>query len=231
MLVLLLTLVETPSFQGTEPPEPEHKKPADDNIISKTDLDPNDPNREREEGEVKSGERWEFPVAVAKVGNLWGTIEESRGGKRVLAFRGVPYAKPPVAELRFRPPVPIGKHQGMKEVKTNGHVCPQHMYYKPDIWIGSEDCLWLNVFTRDLVVKKKRPVLIWFHGGNFIRGSAADYEPDYLLDEEIVLVTVNYRLGLFGFMSTEDEHAPGNYGMLDQVGMSPVETTEQNERL
>ena len=67
------------------------------------------------------------------------------------------------------------------------------------------------------MLKKKRPVLVWFHGGNFVRGSAADFEPDYLLDEEIVLVTVNYRLGLFGFMSTEDEHAPGNYGMLDQV--------------
>ena len=113
--------------------------------------------------------------------------------------------------------MPLGRHDGLKEAKVNGHVCPQHMYYKPDIWIGAEDCLWLSVFTRDLVLKKKRPVLVWFHGGNFVRGSAADYEPDYLLDEEMVLVTVNYRLGLFGFMSTEDEHAPGNYGMLDQV--------------
>ena len=156
-------------------------------------------------------------MAQAKSGSFWGTIEESRGGKRILAFRGIPYARPPTAELRFRPPVPAGRHDGLKEVKVNGHVCPQHMYYKPDIWIGAEDCLWLSVFTRDLVLKKKRPVLVWFHGGNFVRGSAADYEPDYLLDEEMVLVTVNYRLGLFGFMSTEDEHAPGNYGMLDQV--------------
>jgi len=204
--------------RGTEPPEAAHRKPSGDpNVISKTDLDPNDPDREREEGEVKSGERWEFPVAQAKSGSFWGTIEESRGGKRILAFRGIPYARPPIAELRFRPPVPLGRHDGLKEAKVNGHVCPQHMYYKPDIWIGAEDCLWLSVFTRDLVLKKKRPVLVWFHGGNFVRGSAADYEPDYLLDEEMVLVTVNYRLGLFGFMSTEDEHAPGNYGMLDQV--------------
>ena len=88
-------------IQGTEPPEPAHRKPDDPSLISKTDLDPNDPNREREEGEVKSGERWEFPVAQARAGNLWGTIEESRGGKRILAFRGIPYAKPPTAELRF----------------------------------------------------------------------------------------------------------------------------------
>ena len=53
--------------------------------------------------------------------------------------------------LRFRPPIPLGRHDGLKEVKTNGHVCPQHMYYKPDIWIGAEDCLWLNVFTRDTI--------------------------------------------------------------------------------
>lgn len=73
------------------------------------------------------------------------------------------------------------------------------------------------MFTRDLVLKKKRPVLVWIHGGNFVRGSAAEYEPDYILDEDIVLVTIQYRLGMFGYLSTEDEHAPGNYGMLDQV--------------
>ena len=99
----------------------------------------------------------------------------------------------------------------------NGHVCPQHMYYKPDIWIGEEDCLWLNVYTRDLVVKKRRPVIVWIHGGNFVRGSAADYEPDYILDEEVVLVTIQYRLGMFGFLSTEDGATPGNYGMMDQI--------------
>ena len=104
-----------------------------------------------------------------------------------------------------------------REAKLNGHVCPQHMYYKPDIWIGEEDCLWLNVYTRDLVVKKRRPVIVWIHGGNFVRGSAADYEPDYILDQDVVLVTIQYRLGMFGFLSTESFEAPGNYGMLDQV--------------
>ena len=75
----------------------------------------------------------------------------------------------------------------------------------------------MNIFTRDLVLKKKRPVVVFFHGGNFVRGSAAEYEPDYILDQDVILVTVNYRLGMFGFLSTEDEHASGNYGMLDQV--------------
>ena len=124
-------------------------------------------------------------MAVTTKGMLWGTIEESRGGKRILAFRGVRYAQPPVGDLRFRPPRPVPTWSGIAEAKNNGHVCPQHMYYKPDIWIGQEDCLWLNVFSRDLVKTKKRPVLVWIHGGNFVRGSAAEYEPDYLLDEDI----------------------------------------------
>ena len=58
---------------------------------------------------------------------------------------------------------------------------------------GTEDCLWLSVFTRDLVSRKRRPVLVWIHGGNFIRGSAADYEPDYILDEE-VRIDMNLKL-------------------------------------
>ena len=75
----------------------------------------------------------------------------------------------------------------------------------------------MNIFTRDLVGKKKRPVIVFIHGGNFVRGSAAEYEPAYLLDQEVVLVTINYRLGMFGFLSTEDQYAAGNYGMMDQV--------------
>ena len=66
-------------------------------------------------------------------------------------------------------------------------------------------------------MSKKRPVIVWIHGGSFSRGGAAEYDPDYLLDDEVVLVTIQYRLGMFGFLSTETKEAPGNYGMLDQV--------------
>jgi acetylcholinesterase len=173
---------------------------------------------QHEDGEIEiAPNKWEFPVAQTKQGMLWGSIEESRSNKRILAFRGIKHVQPPIGLLRWKPPKPSPSWQGIREAKLNGHVCPQHMYYKPDIWIGQEDCLWLNVFTRDLVVKKKRPVIVWIHGGNFVRGSAAEYEPDYLLDEDIILVTIQYRLGMFGFLSTEDVSAAGNYGMLDQV--------------
>ncbi len=68
-----------------------------------------------------------------------------------------------------------------------------------------------------MVITKKRPVIVFIHGGNFVRGSAAEYDPDYLLDQDVVLVTLQYRLGMFGFLSTETGEAPGNYGMMDQV--------------
>ena len=101
-----------------------------------------------EAGEVKVGKKWEFPVAVTKKGMLWGTVEESRGSKRILAFRGIKYVKAPVGELRFKPPVEAAAWEGIVDAKHNGHVCPQHLATKRDTWVGDEDCLWLNVFTR-----------------------------------------------------------------------------------
>ena len=85
-------------FQGTEPPAPTHKKPVQD--------PPSDP-KQHEEGEIEVKPNvWEFPVAQTKKGLLWGTIEESRGSKRILAFRGIQYVKPPIGPLRWKPPVP-----------------------------------------------------------------------------------------------------------------------------
>ena len=119
---------------------------------------------DHEAGEVKVGKRWEFPVAQTPLGMLWGTVEESRGGKRILAFRGIKYVEPPVGDLRsavtrnlffknifdfrFKAPVPVSKWEGIVDAKHNGHVCPQHLQTKRDTWVGDEDCLWLNVFTR-----------------------------------------------------------------------------------
>jgi len=202
--------------------EPDFEKKAPVNQpnsipVSEDKDSANEEERNREQGEVKVGKKWEFPVAQTKLGMLWGTVEESRGGKRILAFRGIRHVEPPVGQKRFRPPVLAGKWEGIKEAKHNGHICPQHLATKPDVWVGEEDCLWINVFTRDLAVNKRRPVIVWIHGGNFARGSASEYEPDYLLDEDVVLVTIQYRLGMFGFLSTEDSHLPGNYGMRDQL--------------
>lgn len=210
---------ERQSHKGAEPDF--EKKSPDDRPNSIQEVQEKDAveevEREREQGEVKVGKKWEFPVAQTKLGLLWGTVEESRGGKRILSFRGIKHVEPPLGQKRWQHPTAVRKWDGIKEAKHNGHICPQHLPTKPDIWVGEEDCLWLNVFTRDLVVNKRRPVIVWIHGGNFARGSAAEYEPDYLLDQEVVLVTIQYRLGIFGFLSTEDSNLPGNYGMFDQL--------------
>ena len=102
----------------------------------------------RERGEMKVGDEYLFPVVQTKLGMFLGRVEKSREGKRILAFRGIRHLQPPVGKLRFQPPVVTTKWEGIVKLKTNGHVCPQHLPYMPDIWVGDEDCLWLNVFTR-----------------------------------------------------------------------------------
>ena len=114
-------------------------------------IDINEENEVRkvEEGEVNvGGDDYIFPVAKTKLGMLHGRIEQSRNGNRILAFRGIRHVKPPVGELRFQPPVAAPSWEGIVEAKANGQVCPQPLTTKPDMWVGDEDCLWLNVFTR-----------------------------------------------------------------------------------
>ena len=86
---------------------------------------------------------------------------------------------------------------------------------------GSEDCLTLNVYTPAPIVGKCRPVMVWIHGGGFVSGSGKTdmYSPDYLIAEDVVVVTINYRLGIFGFLAFEDPSlgVPGNAGLKDQV--------------
>ena len=83
--------------------------------------------------------------------------------------------------------------------------------------VGSEDCLYLNIFTRSLDSAEKKPVIVYIHGGQFSVGSNSRLGGEYMMEEDVVLVTIQYRLNMFGFLSTEDKVAPGNYGLHDQV--------------
>ena len=106
-------------------------------------------HRKSEAGEIQiDGEEYVFPVAKTKNGMLLGRVEHSKKGHRIIAFRGIRHLKPPTGELRFKPPVEADSWDGIIDAKTNGPVCPQHLITRPDIWVGEEDCLWLNVFTR-----------------------------------------------------------------------------------
>lgn len=129
---------------------------------------------------------------------------------------GIPYAEPPVGELRFRNTVPHRGWQGIKDGGIHRSACPSSNMIGEG-FSGDEDCLFLNVYTRDLV--GSRPVMVWIHGGSFSGGSGDSwiYGPDFLVQQNVVIVTINYRLGILGFFSTGDGHAQGNWGMKDCV--------------
>ncbi len=146
--------------------------------------------------------------------------------KGVLAFKGVPYAAPPVGALRWKAPQSVARWQGVRDATKYGDICTQIMP-NPDNGIGqyaaSEDCLTLNVFTQAL--GGKRPVMVWIHGGGFVNGSGSAelYDGSEFAKRGVVLVSINYRLGRFGsfahplLTAEAGGGAVANYGMMDMI--------------
>ncbi|XP_072941848.1 carboxylic ester hydrolase-like [Epargyreus clarus] len=133
------------------------------------------------------------------------------------AFVGIPYAEPPLGDLRFRPPVPVKPWTKIYNATTAGDACPQINIFnlKENI---SENCLFLNVFTPINNSNKLLPVMIFVFGGDFRFGSSNPddiYGPQLILKRNIIVSTMNYRLGPLGFLSLETEDAPGNAGLKD----------------
>lgn len=152
-------------------------------------------------------------------GALRGRRIQQKGSGSYVSFKGVPYAKPPIGPLRFKDAQPLEPWQGVRDALKEGGLCTQ-LNMDAKGYLGVEDCLYLNVYSPQLPTPgvKPLPVMVWFHGGGFASGSGGveHYGPDYLVTENVVLVTVNYRLGPFGFLYME-EAAPGNAGLKDQV--------------
>ena len=146
------------------------------------------------------------------------TTGEFRGielnGQRV--FRGIPYAKPPVGDLRLAPTEPADKLQGVQELsEAFGNECPQTSATTGAV-AGNEDCLYLNVYAP--AEGDDLPVMVWMHGGAFILGNGGgEYDPTRLVAKDVIVVTLNYRLGLLGFLAHPGlEHDGGNFGLMDQ---------------
>ncbi|KAL4226755.1 hypothetical protein ACF0H5_014735 [Mactra antiquata] len=139
----------------------------------------------------------------------------SYSGKQVLQFKGIPYAKPPIGELRFSKPLKHPSWEAVLDAFNLGSVCTQiNSVGKVS---GSEDCLYLNIYIPYGIDKyDTRAVMIWIHGGAFHTGSGNIDASNLALAGNVIVVTINYRLGLFGFLSTEDDSALGNYGLWDQ---------------
>lgn len=163
------------------------------------------------------------PTVTIENGSIEG-IDDSG----VAIFKGIPFAKPPVDELRWKAPEPMENWQGVRSAKLFGPRCMQlpifgDMEFRSD---GvSEDCLYLNVWSPTLDENANLPVLVYFYGGGFMAGDGSEFRYDgenMARTKGIVTVTVNYRLNVFGFMShpelTEEspQNASGNYGLLDQ---------------
>uniref|UniRef100_A0A0C9RZ46 Carboxylic ester hydrolase n=1 Tax=Fopius arisanus TaxID=64838 RepID=A0A0C9RZ46_9HYME len=157
------------------------------------------------------------PEVITRTGVISGTSIITRRGRGVFAFRGIPYAKAPIGALRFRSPEPAEPWDGIFRANEDPVPCPQ-VSDDGDI-IGNEDCLKLSVYTPRIDLADLLPVMVFIHGGAFVRGdiSSSSLAPDFLLDHDIILVAMQYRLTALGFISTGDEVAPGNFGLKDQL--------------
>uniref|UniRef100_B4MQE6 carboxylesterase n=1 Tax=Drosophila willistoni TaxID=7260 RepID=B4MQE6_DROWI len=134
------------------------------------------------------------------------------------AFMGIPYAKPPLGPLRFKSPQKKPKWNDIYDATNLKAVCIKKLVIPAPVIQGEEDCLYLNVY-RPSRRHELLPVMVYIHGGGFFSGSAgpAMTGPEYFMDTEtVILVTMSYRLGALGFLSTGDINMPGNYGLKDQ---------------
>lgn len=146
----------------------------------------------------------------------------SGSGTSVRSYKGIPFAAPPVGDLRWKPPQPAKPWKGIRVSKSYPAICPQFQFLPG---AQSEDCLGLNVWTPAHSASEKLPVMVWIHGGGFVIGASSQsaYDGEPLAAQGVVVVSLNYRLGIFGFLAHPelDKESPrgvsGNYGMLDMV--------------
>ena len=142
-------------------------------------------------------------------------------------YRGVPFAAPPVGELRWRPPEPAASWTGMRAAKQFAPQCVQGAFGGGDSGTArmSEDCLYLNIWTPARAASDKVPVIVWIYGGGFNGGatSIATYTGEVLARKGVILVSIAYRVGPFGFLAhpalsaESPRHVSGNYGLLDMI--------------
>lgn len=163
------------------------------------------------------------PVVKTKYGTIEGrTLNVKSVGKSVSRFLGVPFAKAPVGNLRWKPTEEPDPWDGVLKTNSLSAACPQGAVGV--IWLThpgwskyDEDCLYMNIFTPSDLSKGPYPVMVWLHGGGYVSSANVQYPGHFLAAKDVVVVVPNYRIGIFGFMSTGDDAARGNYGLLDQI--------------
>jgi para-nitrobenzyl esterase len=168
------------------------------------------------------------PSAAAPVKTANGPVEGTKTDNGIQIFRGIPFAAPPVGDLRWKPPQPVENWTAVRAADKFAASCMQRRVFGDMNFRSSgmsEDCLYLNVWTPKAVAGANLPVLVYFYGGGYIAGDGSEprYDGETMARKGIVALTVNYRLGVFGFLAHPEltkespNHASGNYGLLDQV--------------
>jgi para-nitrobenzyl esterase len=167
-------------------------------------------------------------IAQERVKTVNGIVEGAiEKGSGIRSFKGIPFAEPPVGDLRWKPPQPVKNWKGVRMADRFGPKAFQRPVFSDMVFRSngmSEDCLYLNVWTPAKSDREKLPVLVYFYGGGFIAGDGSEprYDGESMARKGIVAVTVNYRLNVFGFFAHPEltkespQHASGNYGLLDQ---------------
>ena len=173
---------------------------------------------------ISAAQSKDDPIVSTAAGQVRG-IRLTDGGAN---FLGIPYAQPPVGALRWHEPIPPKPWSGVRDAMEFGAPCAQSVYgdwNRRNAEASQEDCLYLNVLTPEWPAKAPLPVMFWIHGGSNTAGtaSAALYKDGTLQKHGVVLVTVNYRLGVLGFLAHPEltaesaHHVSGNYALLDQI--------------
>ena len=168
-----------------------------------------------------------FAATPLEIKTRSGKVEGKLAGP-VRVFLGIPYAAPPVGDLRWKPPVPAANWKGVRKATEFGSRCMQSDVFGDMVFRdpgGSEDCLTLNVWTFAKSPNAKLPVMVWIYGGGFVAGGTSEQRQDgtVLAQQGVVVVSMNYRLGMFGFfvhpelVTESGRNSAGNYGLLDQV--------------
>ncbi|XP_063602968.1 juvenile hormone esterase-like [Penaeus indicus] len=146
-------------------------------------------------------------------GAIVGSRSEAEEGRFFYSFKSIPFAQPPVGELRFKDPIPGAAWEGTRNGSVPMPMCPQ--VFGPVVY-GQEDCLYLSVYT-PRPYTSDLPVMVWIFSGAFSMGFGEQYQPLPFLTMDVVLVVIQYRLSTLGFLSTEDSELPGNLGLKDQA--------------
>jgi len=170
------------------------------------------------------------PVVSTRYGKLSGVTNLDT---HISSFKGIPFAAPPVGDLRWRPPVPPAQWKGIRDASQFGASCMQRLHgtfgpWTPEFLVQNkvgEDCLYLNVWTPRVSSTANLPVIVFIPGGGFVEGSGEVpvYNGAHLAATGLVIVTINYRLGALGFLAypgltaESPHHSSGNYGILDQI--------------